>query len=190
MSGRSVPKHRHLLFWALALGGAGFDLWTKATIFEWVGPPPHSPPRPILGSILELKTSYNDGALWGLGRGLPYSAQIFAALSIVAALAICYWLFFRGAAADWRLTAALGLIMAGAIGNCYDRLMHGHVRDFAHFHVDSIGFDFPIFNFADNMLVIGALWLMVMAFQPTVQPAPQPTGAEPTSTAVASSVGG
>ncbi len=106
--------------------------------------------------MLELRTSYNQGALWGLGRNLPYSSLIFAGLSVVAALAICYWLFVRGAAADGRLTAALGLIMAGALGNCYDRLVLGQVRDFVHFHVDSVGFNFAIFNFADNMLVVGA----------------------------------
>ena len=43
--------------------------------------------------------------------------------------------------------------MAGAMGNCYDRLVLGHVRDFVHFHVDAINFDCAIFNFADNMLV-------------------------------------
>ena len=46
--------------------------------------------------------------------------------------------------------------MAGALGNCYDRLVFGYVRDFVHFHVDPINFDCAIFNFADNMLVAGA----------------------------------
>ena len=56
--------------------------------------------------------------------------------------------------------------MAGALGNCYDRLMLGHVRDFVHFHVDPIGFDCAIFNFADNMLVIGAVVLTLIALRP------------------------
>ena len=77
-----------------------------------------------------------------------------------------------GAATDWRLTAALALIMAGALGNCYDRLMLGHVRDFVHFHVDPIGFDCAIFNFADNMLVAGAVILLLLAFRP--EPADRP----------------
>jgi signal peptidase II len=64
------------------------------------------------------------------------------------------------------LTVALALIMAGAIGNCYDRLAFGRVRDFVHFHVDPIGFDCAIFNFADNMLIAGALVLMVLALRP------------------------
>jgi signal peptidase II len=91
---------------------------------------------------------------------------VFAALSGLAAIAICYWLFFRGGARDWKLTVALGLIMAGALGNCHDRLVYGFVRDFVHFHVDSINFNFAIFNFADNMLVAGAAVLMLLALRP------------------------
>jgi signal peptidase II len=172
-----VPLSRWLLFWGIALGGAAFDLATKALIFARVGPPGF-PPRPLVADILELRTSHNTGALWGMGRTLPHSSLIFAALSVLAAVAICYWLFVRGAAIDGRLTAALGLIMAGALGNCYDRLWLGHVRDFVHFHVESIGFDFPIFNFADNMLVVGAVALMLLALRPEAQPVPESAQAE------------
>jgi signal peptidase II len=160
-----VPFSRQVLFWSIALGGAMFDLATKAAVFATIGEP-GAPPRPLVAKILELRTSYNPGALWGLGRGWQHSSLVFALLSVVAALAIYYWLFVRGAAVDHRLTAALALIMAGALGNCYDRLALGQVRDFVWFHVDSINFTFPIFNFADNMLVIGAVILMLLALTP------------------------
>jgi signal peptidase II len=176
----SVPFHRQLLFWSIALGGAAFDLVTKTAVFDAIGPP-GSPPRPVVANILELHTSFNKGALWGFARGVNHSSEIFALLSIVAALGILWYLFVRKAAVNAALTAALALIMAGALGNCYDRLMLGHVRDFVHFHVDSIGFDFPIFNFADNMLVIGAAILMVLALRPEPLVAPEP--ALPDSTA-------
>jgi signal peptidase II len=161
-----VSFHRQLLFWTIALGGATFDLVTKAIAFASIGEPPFARPKPLIDGVLELRTSFNPGALWGIGRGWRHSSLIFALLSVVAAIAICYWLFVRGAAASRRLTAALALIMAGALGNCYDRLVLGHVRDFVHFHVDSISFDFPIFNFADNMLVVGAAILMLLALAP------------------------
>jgi signal peptidase II len=156
---------RRVVFWSIALGGASFDLATKMIAFTRIGPPP-SRPVVVVPNVLELQTSYNPGALWGMGRNLPHSSLIFAALSVVAALAICYYLFVKGAAADGRLTVALGLIMAGAMGNCYDRLVLGHVRDFVHFHIDPIGFDCAIFNFADNMLVAGAVFLMLLALRP------------------------
>jgi signal peptidase II len=165
MKESSVPLGRWVLFAAIALGGAAFDLATKAAFFERLGPP-GSPAQSVISHVLELRSSYNTGALWGFGSTWQYSSPVFAALSIAAGVAIVWWLFVRRAAVDWRLTVALGLIMAGAIGNCYDRLVLGHVRDFVHFHVDSIGFDCAIFNFADNMLVIGAVILMLLALRP------------------------
>ena len=149
---------------------------------RWSSPGSASPRLPrssIIRGILEFQTSHNPGALWGFGRTLPYSSQIFAGLSIVAGIAICYWLFVRGAAASLALTIALGLIMAGALGNCYDRLVYGHVRDFVHFHVDSIGFDCAIFNFADNMLVLGAVILVLFALRPEAPAVSDPTAVAP-----------
>ena len=172
---RRVPLSRFVLFWVIALGGAAFDLTTKSLIFARVGQP-GGQPWSLVDNVLELRTSYNPGALWGFGRGSPYSPLIFAALSIFAGAGICWWLFARGGARDLRYTIALGLIMAGAIGNCYDRLRFGHVRDFVHFHVDAIRFDFAIFNFADNMLVAGAIALLLLALKP--EPSPSAAGVE------------
>jgi signal peptidase II len=170
-----VKASRLILFLCLAVGGAAFDLTTKSLIFEKVGPP-RSAPVPLIPGILELQTSYNPGALWGFGASMPYSSLVFALLSIVAGVAIVGWLFIGGAAASLPLTIALSLIMAGAMGNCYDRLAFGHVRDFVHFHVDSINFDCAIFNFADNMLVVGAVTLVFFALRP--QPSDEPAASD------------
>jgi signal peptidase II len=160
---------RWAVFWSIALGGAAFDQVTKAYVFARVGGPP-SPPVALIPRILELHTSHNTGALWGFGSRIPGSSMIFAGLSVVAAIVICYYLFVLGAASSRVLTVALALIMAGALGNCYDRLAFGYVRDFVHFHVDPIRFDCAIFNFADNMLVIGAVTLVIYALRPEKRP--------------------
>ena len=175
-----VGLDRWILFWSIALGGTTFDLVTKSLIFARVGAPP-SRPVTIIPRILELHTSQNTGALWGIGASLPYSSQMFAGLSVIAAVVICYWLFVRGAASSAILTVALGLVMAGAIGNCYDRLAFGHVRDFVHFHVDAVGFDCAIFNFADNMLVAGSAALVLYALRP--EPISPSETSEPAETA-------
>ncbi len=173
-----VPLSRWFVFWVIALAGAGFDLASKRAIFERVGEP-GSPAVSLIPDVLELRTSHNKGALWGFGKNFEYSAQVFAGLSIVAALGIVYWLFVKRAAVDAWLTAALALIMAGALGNCYDRLTLGYVRDFVYFHIDPLHFEFAIFNFADNMLVAGAILLMLLAIRPEkneadhVAPAPK-----------------
>lgn len=95
---------------------------------------------------------------------------MFAGFSVIAAGVIIYYLFVLGAASHRVLTVALGLIMAGAMGNCYDRLAFGHVRDFVYFHVDAIGFECAIFNFADNMLIAGAITLVLYALRPEKPP--------------------
>lgn len=163
MLARDVPWHRWLLFWSIALGGAAFDLVTKTLVFDRLAL--HSR-HTLIDGILELRPSQNTGALWGFLAGVPHSSLMFALLSIVAAVAIWYYLFVRGAARDWGITAALGLIMAGALGNCVDRLAFGYVRDFVYFHVDAINFSCAIFNFADNMLILGAVTLILLALRP------------------------
>jgi signal peptidase II len=152
-----VPLANRAAFFALAGGGAALDLTTKWLAFAKVGPP--SSKQMIWQGVLSFTTSYNKGALWGLGREIPFANIAFASLSFVAAVAILCWLFWRGAARDRLLSIALGLIMAGTIGNCYDRLVWGQVRDFIYFEL----INWPIFNLADSMLVCGAGVLMLQA---------------------------
>jgi len=143
-------------------------------VFSRVGYP--APSVTIVPNIMELQTSHNPGALWGFGATLPGSSVIFAALSVIAAVVICYFLFVLGASSSRVLTVALGLIMAGAMGNCYDRLAFGYVRDFVHLHVDAVAFDCAIFNFADNMLIAGALALVLYALRPEKARSDDPDG--------------
>lgn len=174
---RGVPWTRWVVFWTIAVGGLAFDLATKSAIFAEVGPPGPLSYRSVIGDVVELRTSYNEGALWGFGGSWEYASLVFALLSVAAVGFILYWLFVAGHARDWRLTIALALIMAGALGNCHDRLRYGKVRDFVHVHVDSIGFNFPIFNFADNFLVLGAAVLIWMAMRDA---GPEPARVEST----------
>ena len=68
-----------------------------------------------------------------------------------------------GNAAEHRgekwLMAALGLILGGTVGNLYDRLVFNGVRDFLYFYY----IEWPVFNFADCCLVVGAGLLLVQA---------------------------
>ena len=112
----------------------------------------------------------NHGALFGLGQGRKATANwFFAGVSIAAAAAILVWGTRRGPARERWLCAALGLILGGTVGNLYDRLVFGGVRDFLHFYY----VEWPVFNAADCCLVVGAGLLLFQAvFVPP--PAPQP----------------
>ena len=110
----------------------------------------------------------NHGALFGIGGSRKGLANgIFAAVSVAAAIAIVVWGTRRTTAREKGLMAALGLILGGTVGNLYDRLVFGGVRDFLHFCVvrsdGSIAFDWPVFNIADCCLVVGAALLLIQA---------------------------
>jgi hypothetical protein len=85
---------------------------------------------------------------------------IFLAISGAAALVILVWGCLRSVASDRWLSVALGLILAGTLGNFYDRLVFGGVRDFLYFYK----INWPVFNVADCCLVCGATLLFFHAF--------------------------
>ena len=57
----------------------------------------------------------------------------------------------------------LGMILAGAVGNLADRLVHGAVIDFLNFHLMN-GYVWPSFNVADSLIVVGTIILMLDVF--------------------------
>jgi signal peptidase II len=59
----------------------------------------------------------------------------------------------------WTLRAALGLVMGGAMGNLYDRIIFGSVTDFLDFFWGHS--HFPIFNLADSAITVGAGLLLI-----------------------------
>lgn len=62
-----------------------------------------------------------------------------------------------------RLTRwSLALLVGGAIGNLYDRIVYGFVVDFFLFHLGS--FDFPVFNIADIAIDLGVFMLFIDIF--------------------------
>jgi signal peptidase II len=172
---------------AIALCGCALDLATKQWAFTRLGLPGVTGERiELVGDVLTLETSLNEGALFGIGQG---QRLLFAALSTVAVLGIVVWLFYLGAAWDWFLTATLGLVTAGILGNLWDRLgLPGlvwpyadrlnepvyAVRDWIHFKIEGL-IDWPVFNLADSMLVVGVGLLMLHTFWTT----PTEEGANP-----------
>jgi lipoprotein signal peptidase len=122
-----------------------------------------------------LMPRVNHGALFGMGGEHKGRANgIFAAVSFIAAIAILVWGMRRNTAKEKWLMAALGLILGGTIGNLYDRLVFGGVRDFMYFYA----IEWPVFNFADCCLVVGAGLLLIQAVfasPPEERPTEEPT---------------
>jgi lipoprotein signal peptidase len=189
------------LLWALVLIGLVLDQSTKYVVFAWQYHDGMGGDYVVVDNCFELMTQFtgeaeagtslaaklrtlsgvmqprvNKGALFGLAstRGDVANA-IFAGISIVAALAIAYWSTLQSTARDRVLCGALGLILAGTLGNLYDRLVFGGVRDFIHWHY--YAWDWPVFNIADCCLVIGACLLLLQAFLGRHAPVEEPVAA-------------
>lgn len=56
-----------------------------------------------------------------------------------------------------------GLLLGGALSNIYDRFIHEGVVDMVYWHC---GFDFAVFNFADVMIDVSVVWLLILSFKP------------------------
>jgi len=56
-----------------------------------------------------------------------------------------------------------GLMLGGAFSNVYDRFIHGGVVDMVYWHC---GFNFAVFNFADVMIDVAVVWILLLNFKP------------------------
>jgi signal peptidase II len=101
----------------------------------------------------------NTGAAFGLFSEPPYEWKL--ALLIVfslLALIVVTVLLWKNSHIVSATGTALSLILGGALGNLWDRMIAGHVTDFLEFHVGT--YYWPSFNVADSAIVIGALLLV------------------------------
>ncbi|MGL4593564.1 MAG: signal peptidase II [Thermoguttaceae bacterium] len=126
----------------------------------------------IVPNVFGLQTGLNEGALFGIGQGRVF---LFAIFSVIALIGIVFWMFHSA----WKsrfLTITLALIVAGIIGNLFDRLglhslrwngdMEYHqlgepvyaVRDWILVMIGD--YPWPNFNIADSCLVCGAILLI------------------------------
>ncbi len=107
-----VPSHLRL--WIPAIGVTWLDLWSKAEAFAKL---PADEGKTIIPNLLEFRRSLNDGAVFGSFTGY---VGVFIAASVLA-LAFVFYLFRHSRPHHWAMHVSLGLILAGAIGNLYDR---------------------------------------------------------------------
>jgi signal peptidase II len=155
------------LFGAIALAGAALDLAAKAIAFERI---PARGAVVLIPGWFDLVRSENIGAAWS-----SLSGRWLLLVSISgAALALLAWFSATAPRGARAYQLALGLVGGGVIGNLYDRLVHGHVRDFFHVWCDAepwrtrliswfgpYGNHYPVFNVADMLICFGAAGLLV-----------------------------
>lgn len=125
-----------------ALAESGLDYGQPVEVFSW----------------FNLTLQYNTGAAFSfLSEAGGWQRYFFSVVALVISAVLVAWLYVMPRQQK-LLALALGLILGGALGNVWDRLVLGHVVDFISVHYG--GHYFPAFNVADSAISVGAAFMI------------------------------
>ncbi|HXG34207.1 MAG TPA: signal peptidase II [Bryobacteraceae bacterium] len=148
------PRLAALVF---AAGVLSLDLATKTLVRARVSP---WDTYVVLPGLLNIVRTENRGIAFGLfsDGGGEWRSMVLIAVS-AAVLAFVASLLWQRGPQPGAVRVALALVLGGACGNLYDRLVHGAVTDFIDVHLGR--YHWPAFNIADSAITIGAILLLV-----------------------------
>ena len=113
------------------------------------------------GSCIDLELHFNKGVAFSMFAFVgPYLKWI----QVVLIVGILVYVFKEGYIKRYALP--LGLLVGGALGNLYDRFVHGGVVDYIAWHC---GFRFAVFNYADVAIDLAVVWILMMAYFTSVK---------------------
>ena len=156
---------RHWQRWlAAAAGIVALDLATKAWITHAFRYGETHEVLPFFNLVLVHNTGAAFSFLAGAGG---WQRWFFAGVAVVISGVIVWML--RRPGNGTLLSAALALVLGGAIGNLVDRVRLGHVVDFIQVH--AAGWYFPAFNVADSAITVGVALLIWDGLRPAARTA-------------------
>lgn len=149
------------LCYLLVLVVVSLDLWTKNMAEAYLM---YNQPEAIL-PVLDFTLRYNPGAAFSfLADHDGWQRYFLSGLAAVVSVILAVWIY-RLKPQEKLLGVGLALVLGGALGNLYDRVVLGHVVDFISFHWND--WYFPAFNIADSAISAGAVALIIDSFYGT-----------------------
>lgn len=151
------PSGRLKLGLVLALVVGVLDQLTK----QWALARLFTPPDRIeVLPMLNFVPVWNRGVSFGLlANDSAWGPWLLGGFAIVVSVFMIVWI--ARAETRWLVTG-LGLVVGGALGNAFDRALHGAVVDFIDVHY--AGWHWPAFNIADAGITIGVGFILLDAF--------------------------
>ncbi|MDO8141916.1 MAG: signal peptidase II [Candidatus Brocadiales bacterium] len=116
----------------------------------------------VIPDVLNILRSTNEGVVFGLFPGKTSAFIVFSAIAIVVIL----FIYIKSDKTIFTSNLALGLVLSGAIGNLWDRVWFGCVRDFIDLHIGN-KYHWPTFNIADSLICVGVFMLIFTSFSAT-----------------------
>lgn len=120
---------------------------------------PEHESKVVIPKLLNLQLTLNTGAVFGTGQGMR---GLFIFVSFVAAGVILV-LVWRSPIEAWLYRGGLALILAGDLGNLYDRVRFAGVRDMLHMLPETRLWPW-LFNVADVVLMVGVGLVLLLSF--------------------------
>jgi signal peptidase II len=161
------------MFLCLTLPLYALDQLTKYLVLRFID---LNDAYPVIPNFFSLVHITNTGAAFGRFQN---NNTFFILLSCIALVVVVALLVRPGPADPWR-RVALGLLLAGILGNLTDRLIHGHVIDFLFFdfgpHAPRILHPWPAFNVADSCICVAVACFMIYSFRDSRQGRAEPAG--------------
>lgn len=112
----------------------------------------------MVTDFFNLVLAYNAGAAFSfLSDASGWQRWFLSLIATLVSFLIIYLLYKN--ISNRLFCFALSLILGGALGNLWDRIMLGHVVDFLDFHLK--GYHWPAFNLADSAIFCGAFLLIL-----------------------------
>ena len=144
-------------WWVFAIVVAIADQATK----NWIQHQLIVGDRIKITDFFNLAVVYNNGAAFSfLADAGGWQRPLLAAIAIAACLVISFIIAKKSQ--QKLLCLGLALVMAGALGNVWDRLTIGVVVDFLDFHLGQ--YHWPAFNLADICICVGGFLVVIIEF--------------------------
>ena len=109
----------------------------------------------VINNFFYITYVKNTGVAWSILSG-KINLIIVITLIIISVLAI--YIFNKKSYSVLEIIS-YSMILSGSIGNLIDRIIYGYVIDYLDFNI--LGYNYPIFNFADMCIVIGIILILI-----------------------------
>src|SRR5947199_6419990 len=127
----------------------------------------------VIPGFFELVRSQNRGVAFGIFNDSTSEWRtVLLVIASLAAVTLVAWMLWRSERLDKLSLWGFALILGGAAGNVFDRIVWGRVTDFLLFYLGK--YQWPAFNVADSAIVIGSGLLFIDLLRPRRQAANVP----------------